>query len=126
MSSATSSTSASSACGGGGGGAEVEARPQTLSGTASPSTALTVNSAITSAATASSGLPATYRSTTPETCSVEADTGVITAKAAGPCRIVVAQSGDETYAPAASQTIVFTVMPDPHQLIYFGDAPALM
>lgn len=123
---ATSLTLALSACGGGGGGAEVEARPQTLSVTASPSTALTVNSAITLAATASSGLPATYRSTTPETCSVEADTGVITAKAAGPCRIVVAQSGDETYAPAASQTIVFTVMPDPHQLIYFGDAPALM
>lgn len=123
---ATSLTLLLSACGGGGGGAEVEARPQTLSVSASPSTALAVNGSVTLAATASSGLPATYRSTTPETCSVESETGVVTAKAAGACRIVVAQSGNETYAPAASQTIALTVTPDPHQLIHFGDAPTLM
>ncbi|WP_152606504.1 hypothetical protein [Aquabacterium sp. NJ1] len=122
---ATSLTLTLSACGGGGGGAEVEARPQTLSVTASPSSTMAVNGSVTLAATASSGLPATYRSTTPETCSVEADTGVVTAKATGPCRIEVAQSGNETYAPATSQAIVFTVMPDPHQLIQFGTPPTL-
>lgn len=114
-----------SACGGGGGEAEVEARPQTLSVTASPSASLTVNGSFTLAATASSGLPATYRSTTPEICSVDAESGVVTAKAAGACHIVVAQSGNETYAPAASQTIQLTMAPDPHQTIHFGAAPTL-
>ena len=123
---AASLTLALSACGGGGGGgAAVEARPQTLSVTASPAASMTVNSSLTLAATASSGLPATYRSTTPDICSVDAESGLITAKAAGPCHIVVAQSGNETYAPAASQTIALTVVPDPHQTIHFGAAPSL-
>lgn len=122
---ATSLTLMLSACGGGGGGAEVEARSQTLSVTASPSSTMTVNSSVTLVAAASSGLPATFRSTTPETCLVDANTGVLMAKAAGTCRIEVAQSGDETYAPAMSQTIVFTVMPAPQQRIQFGAPPTL-
>lgn len=114
-----------SACGGGGGGAEVEARPQSLSVTASPAASLTVNGSTTLAATASSGLQVNYRSTTPDVCAVDADSGLVMAQAAGTCRIIVAQSGNETYAPATSQTIQFTVLPTPHQTIRFGLAPTL-
>lgn len=122
---ATSLALALTACGGGGGGAEVEARPQSLSITASPSSSLSANSSTTLTATASSGLQVTYRSASPAICTVGTESGLITALAAGTCRIIAAQSGDERYAPAPSQTIELTVLPDPHQTITFGAAPAL-
>lgn len=118
-------TLALSACGGGGGGAEVEARPQSLSVTASPSASLTANSTTTIATAASSGLPVSYVSNTSGVCTVGAESGVITALAAGTCKITVTQSGDERYAPATSRTIEITVLPDPHQTLTFGTAPAL-
>lgn len=113
------------ACGGGGGGAEVEARPQSVSLTATPSASVQANSTATVSATASSGLTVTYGSLTPDTCTVDTYSGRIAALSAGTCRITIDQSGDETYAPATSQTISLTVLPDPHQTLSFGPAPVL-
>lgn len=114
------------ACGGGAGdGAAVQARAQTITVASSPSSSLTVNSSTTLQALASSGLPVGYRSATPEVCAVHASTGLVTTRAPGVCRIVVAQSGDEVYAPAPSLIIELTVPADSHQRITFGAAPAL-
>ncbi|MDO9237672.1 MAG: hypothetical protein Q7U28_16765 [Aquabacterium sp.] len=118
-------TLALSACGGGGGGAEVDAKPQSLSVEASPSASFTVNSSITLAATASSGLLVNYRSEKSDICSVDTSSGVVKALAVGTCRISVTQSGNETYAPAPVQTVQFTVLPDPHQALTFGASPTL-
>lgn len=53
---------------------------------------------------ASSGLPVTYGSLTPSTCSVNESTGVVTGIASGTCTIEVNQSGDAEFAPARPAT----------------------
>ena len=58
-------------------------------------------------ATADSGLPVTYRSTTPELCTVDGAT--VTAVAAGECTVVAEQTGDDTYAPAPTVSRTVTV-----------------
>jgi len=61
----------------------------------------------TPAASASSALPVTY-STTSTTCSVTVD-GVITLLHAGDCTIAADQTGNGTYAPAATVSKTFTI-----------------
>jgi hypothetical protein len=67
-------------------------------------------------ATASSGLPVSYRTSTPGVCTVSGRT--VTTRAAGACAITAGQAGDDRYAPArdaarsfrverAAQTITF-------------------
>lgn len=64
-------------------------------------------------ATASSGLPVIYTSTTPDVCTISGTS--VTLLTAGTCSIVATQAGDATYNPVAA-TMSFTVTavtPDP-------------
>ena len=74
-------------------------------------------------ATASSGLPVRYSSTTPSLCSVDAGSGVVTASATGTCTIAANQSGGSRYtaAPQVTQDVTFTFT----GVMEFGPAPTL-
>lgn len=62
-------------------------------------------------ATADSGLPVSYTSTTPAVCTVSGNTLTLVSK--GQCGLTASQEGDTNYAPATPQMVAFTV----------GDAP---
>jgi len=66
-------------------------------------------SPFTVGATASSGLPVNFTSTTSAVCTVS--TSTVTIAAAGICSIAASQGGNGTYAPAATVTQSFTVSP---------------
>lgn len=53
-------------------------------------------------ASSDSGLPVSYSSATPSTCSVDASSGTVDLLDVGACTIDAAQAGDATYAPAAA------------------------
>lgn len=89
--------------------------PQTID--FSPPASATVNKPVTLTAKASSRLPVSYRTSTPDVCAVSDRT--ITTTAAGACAITASQAGDARYAPArdversfrverAAQIITFT------------------
>ncbi|WP_374008261.1 IPTL-CTERM sorting domain-containing protein [Delftia lacustris] len=59
--------------------------------------------AIDPAATASSGLPVSYASSTPGVCTVAGN--VVTMVAAGTCTVVASQGGDAQWEPAANVTV---------------------
>ena len=59
------------------------------------------------AATASSGLPVSFASTTPSVCGVSGTT--LTLLAAGTCNVLASQAGNSTFAAAASVQISLTV-----------------
>ncbi|WP_310961880.1 LamG-like jellyroll fold domain-containing protein [Nocardioides terrisoli] len=63
-------------------------------------------------ATASSGLPVTYASNTPEVCDVDTD-GNVLVLAAGPCSITASQDGDTDYDAAPSVTRAFDIAQAP-------------
>lgn len=63
---------------------------------------------LTLSATASSGLPVTYTSETPEVCTVTSE-GEVTFLKAGTATIKVSQEGNAAYLPAESVTQSFTV-----------------
>jgi hypothetical protein len=90
-------------------GPRVEARPQTISFARAPSPIANQASATVSA-TASSGLPVSYSSTTPSLCSVDAGSGVVTATGSGTCTIAANQPGDATWDAASqvAQDVTFT------------------
>lgn len=73
--------------------------------------------AISPLATASSGLPVTYTTTTPAICTVSGTT--VTMVVAGTCTIAANQAGNATYvaAPQVTQTIALINLP---QTIIFG------
>lgn len=75
---------------------------QTIAFVSAP--ALTFGSTVTVAATATSGLPIVYTSSTPSVCIVGSDSGLVTDLTAGTCTIVANQPGDAYYyaAPAVS------------------------
>jgi hypothetical protein len=104
-------------------GPSVEARPQTISFGAAPQLALGGSATVT--ATASSGLAISYSSTTPNVCSVDVGTGIVTDLIGGTCTIAANQSGNTTFAPAAQVTQSITVNFDPNQTISFGAVPTL-
>ncbi len=60
-------------------------------------------------ATASSGLPLSYSSSTPTVCTVDSSTGLVTDIAAGNCTIAADQAGDGSYKPAAQVTQTIAV-----------------
>ncbi|NBY22360.1 MAG: hypothetical protein EBQ73_05820 [Gammaproteobacteria bacterium] len=60
-------------------------------------------------ASASSGLPVTY-STSSSTCSVNANTGVVTILSGGTCLIAANQSGNANYSPAPTVTQTITIV----------------
>ncbi|HTP52881.1 MAG TPA: hypothetical protein VMK42_19485 [Anaeromyxobacteraceae bacterium] len=103
-------------------GPAILARPQTITFATAPSPPANQASATVSA-TASSGLPVSYRSTTPSVCLVDSDSGLVTATTSGSCTIAANQSGNSTYAPApqVTQDIVFAFF----EVLTFSPAPAL-
>jgi hypothetical protein len=82
------------------------AREQTLSFTLLPT--LAQYDSATVVATASSGLPVSYSSSTPLVCQIDASSGLITALAVGNCSIFASQPGDASHDAATpiSSTLV--------------------
>ncbi|MDO5693170.1 MAG: hypothetical protein Q4G70_11975 [Pseudomonadota bacterium] len=78
-----------------------------------PAPALKQGDTATAIATASSGLPVRYTSLTPATCTVDADSGLVTALLAGTCTLAADQAGDAHYQPAAQATLSLTVAAAP-------------
>jgi hypothetical protein len=72
----------------------------------------------TVAATASSGLPVSFTSTTLPVCTVSGAT--VTLVTTGTCMIQASQAGNTNYSAAASVSQHFTVTPTPNQTITFG------
>ena len=66
--------------------------------TFTPPASATIDQSVDLTATASSWLPVTYASSTPEVCTVSGATVATTA--AGTCTVIASQSGDAQYAPA--------------------------
>jgi hypothetical protein len=62
---------------------------------------------VTLVATASSGLPVSYRTSTPGVCTASGRT--VTTRAAGACAITASQAGDDRYAPARDAARSFRV-----------------
>ncbi len=103
-------------------GPRLEALPQTITFAPAPSPVVNQSSATVSA-TASSGLPVRYTSRTSVVCSVDADSGSVTAATSGTCTIAAGQSGDSRYAAAFPVTldVTFTFQ----GVITFAPAPSL-
>ena len=112
-----------SACGGGEHGAAVNAAPQTI--TFGPAPALMHLQTATVTAIASSGLPVSYRSTTPAVCSVDAGSGLVISLATGDCTIGAKQRGNRQYAAAAEVTQTLSTTYNRAQTIAFEPAPTL-
>ncbi len=111
-----------SACGGVDGPA-IDAQPQSISFAAAPD--LNLSETVTVSATASSGLAVSYSSLTPEVCSVDRNSGRVTALSPDTCIIAANQSGNEDFAPAPQQAQSLAVFVDPNQTISFAAAPEL-
>lgn len=102
------------ACGGAEGpngekGPVIGTRPQSLTFATLPT--LAPNETGTVTATASSGLKVRYSSLTPGVCTVEAETGRVSALASGTCTLSASQAGDTTWA-AVTQQQQLAVSPD--------------
>jgi hypothetical protein len=109
--------------GGGGDGPAIEQRPQSIVFDAAPVLGLFGTASVS--AEASSGLAVNYSTTTPEVCTVDGNTGVVTDVDVGVCLISATQSGDSTYAPATAVTLTIPISFDPSQTIVFDAAPTL-
>ncbi len=81
--------------------------PQTISFAAIPSQV--VNTTLTLSATASSGLPVSFASTTTSVCTVSGTTATLIAT--GTCSIEASQAGNTIYQPAANVGHSFSVTP---------------
>jgi hypothetical protein len=73
-------------------------------------------------ATATSGLPVTFATTSPGTCAV--DGASVTLLAAGGCALVARQDGDRRFAAAPDATATLTVLRDPVPVTVPAAAPA--
>ena len=114
-----------SGCGGSGDGPQVTQKQltaQTISLATAP--ALAYHGTAVVSATASSGLPVTYTSTTTTVCSVDGD--IVTDLATGTCTIAVNQAGNSQYAAAAKVTLDIPVSGGTvSQVIAFDKMPSL-
>ncbi len=111
------------ACGGAEGpggerGPVIGSRPQSLQFAEAPS--LQPGGTAKVSATASSGLAVRYNSSTTGVCTVDADSGEVTARAAGNCVIAASQAGDTTWASASAQQQI-TVQSN----VQFGAVPSM-
>jgi hypothetical protein len=86
--------------------------PQTVSFT--PPASATIDQSVTLTATASSWLPVTYTSSTPDVCTVSGAT--LTLTAADTCTVVASQPGNAQYAPADSMSGSFPVQKIPQTI----------
>ena len=91
--------------------------PQTITFGTLSNTPLTAGT-VPLVATASSGLPVGFTSTTPSVC--QASRSAAALLSAGACSITASQLGDSTYAPAVSVTRTFAVTATNAQTIMFG------
>lgn len=84
---------------------------QTLAVTAptAPAPAVQIGDEVDVVASATSGLPVRYSSVDEGVCTIDAATGVVTTVGAGTCEITIAQSGDDTFEAAPTQTVSFVV-----------------
>lgn len=80
---------------------------QTISFAAAPT--LTLGGAATVSATASSGLPVSYSSTTPSICSVNGSSGLVTDLTLGTCTIAADQAGNASFNAAPQATLDMAV-----------------
>lgn len=101
----------------------IEARAQTLSATALP--ALLVGASTAAQASASSGLPVTWRSLSAEVCSISA-AGLLSALSAGPCTVVAEQAGDAGWQAATPLQLATTVSRAAQAIAFVGTAPTLI
>ncbi|MDQ3128755.1 MAG: fibronectin type III domain-containing protein, partial [Chloroflexota bacterium] len=85
--------------------------PQTITFGPAPSGATVGDSGVSVSATADSGLPVTYSTSTPAVCSVDPDSGALVLLDAGTCTVLADQAGDATYDAAPQATIDVTVDP---------------
>ncbi|MCM0619546.1 Ig-like domain-containing protein [Nocardioides bruguierae] len=98
------------------------AQPQVV--TASGPAQVRVGGTATVLGEATSELPVTFTSLTPETCSVD-EQGAVTALAEGACDIEVSQEGDDAWLPAEPVVVRLAVVPRDAQLLGLG-APAVV
>ena len=82
----------------------VSLNPQTIAFVAAPTGVTVGASGVSVSATATSGLPVAYSSTTPSICTVDASTGALTLLGIGTCTIAADQAGDGTYEAAVQVT----------------------
>ena len=83
-------------------------------------TQMSISSTQSSSATTTSSLAITYTSNTPDVCTVNSSTGLITSTSlGGTCSITASQGGNTSYYPAIPVTISFRVIP---QVILTYDA----
>lgn len=104
-------------------GPAIEARAQSISFAVAPE--LSLGGSVDLDATASSGLPIRYSTTTPDICTVDSDTASASAISVGLCVVTADQSGDTHFAPARQVRQELQVLFDPNQTISFGSAPVL-
>ena len=93
-------------------------KSQTITFTPPPGT--TVGEPVTLSASASSGLPVSFASSTPAVCTVSGST--VTTMVAGACMITASQGGNASYAPAQDVTQSFQVNP-PGPKVHTGHKP---
>jgi len=86
----------------------IEAKFQEISFDEQPALQLD-QSAVAVSAHASSGLPVTYQSLTPNTCSADRQSGLVTGEVSGTCSIEADQLGNAEFGPArpATQSVTF-------------------
>jgi hypothetical protein len=114
-----------SSCGGGGDDGPAVETKESQSITFDNAPELSQGDSINVSATASSGLSVIYSSDSPNVCSVDPDTGVVTNLIAGACVIVAQQSGNDTYAAAQPVSQTIEIAPNREQSIRFDDPPTL-
>jgi len=84
---------------------------QVITFAAAPTGVVVGGTGISVGATATSGLPVAYVSTTPGVCTVDSTSGSLALLAAGTCTIAADQAGNGTWAPAPQVTQSFPVGP---------------
>ena len=87
-----------------------------------PPTSATIDKLVTLTATASSWLPVTYASSTPDVCTVTGAT--LTPTAAGTCTVTASQPGNAQYAPADSMSGSFPVEKIPQTISFIPPGSA--
>ena len=93
----------------------VQKIPQKISFT--PPASATIDKPVTLTATASSGLPVTYTTTTPDVCTISGSATTTTIKA-GTCTITASQAGDNRYIPATPMTESFAAQKIPQTISF--------
>jgi hypothetical protein len=109
------------ACGGGGSSADGSGGRLQVIEFAYPGGAMLLDGPVTLSAVASSGLPVSFESTTPATCTTSGDQ--LTLVSAGECRVVASQPGGKsadgvTWAPADETSQLFNVLKHTQQVTF--------